>query len=107
MLDGPRYVYLTDHEIARTVHVDELVLVDVDGDGVPVGVEFVAPPSAADCEAVFVRFPELREFRALAAEARLAARVVEVEAAIAEGRLFELVKDLPSVRDQLQEFFEE
>lgn len=44
------------------------------------------------------------ELRALAFERRLAARLAEVERAHAEGRLFELVKDVPSVDDQLREF---
>jgi hypothetical protein len=47
-----------------------------------------------------------RELRAVAAERRLAARLVEVETADAEDRLFELVKDVPSVRDQLREFID-
>jgi len=45
-----------------------------------------------------------RELRADAAERRLAARLVEVEAADAAGRLQELVKDVPPVHDQLREF---
>jgi len=47
-----------------------------------------------------------RELRADAAERRLAARLVEVEAAAAAGRLLELVKDVPPVHDQLREFID-
>lgn len=48
-----------------------------------------------------------REARALMFEDWLMAHLDEVEPAIAEGRLFELVKDAPSVRDQLREFLDD
>jgi len=39
---GSRYVYLSDHPVARTISFDEdsCVMVDMDEDGNPVGVEF-------------------------------------------------------------------
>jgi hypothetical protein len=49
----------------------------------------------------------LEDASAEAAEERIRQRLAELEQAEAEGRLFDLVKDTPSLRDQLQPFLEE
>jgi len=63
---GACYFGLSDAEVARTVHVDDLVMVDVDIHGDPVGVEFAAAPDDEDFERVYERFPQLRDVLAKA-----------------------------------------
>lgn len=59
---GATYLQVSEAEVARTVHLRDLVMVDVDTQDKPVGVEFaVAPEKVTDLmvEAVAKRFPEL------------------------------------------------
>ena len=39
------YVELSDEKQARTVEISDLVMVDVDVEGRPIGVEFAVPPA--------------------------------------------------------------
>jgi uncharacterized protein YuzE len=59
------YVELVDGAaVARTVEVSDLVMVDVDADGRPVGVEFVVPPRRITDDmlhALADRFHELKD----------------------------------------------
>lgn len=59
---GASYYVLSDAHVGRTVHVDELISVDLTEDGHPVGVEFAfgQSPTHADWLAVFNHFPELK-----------------------------------------------
>lgn len=61
---GVTYVRLVGTaEIARTVSIGDLVMVDVDEHDQPIGVEFLVPPgriSAATIERVVERFPSLK-----------------------------------------------
>jgi uncharacterized protein YuzE len=64
------YVYLTDVQppVARTVSLSGLVMVDLDVDGQPVGVEFAVPPAKITdgmLHRVADRFPD--QFKDLAA----------------------------------------
>lgn len=59
---GATYLELVDAPVARTVTVSDLVMVDVDAAGVPVGVEFAVAPgkiTLAMVERVVERFPGL------------------------------------------------
>lgn len=62
---GATYVELVDEAaVARTVEVSDLVMVDVDAQGQPVGVEFVVPPRLITDEMLFAvadRFSDLKE----------------------------------------------
>ena len=68
------YLTLSDAPVARTVHVSDEVVVDVDASGAVVGVEFLLAPAAIEPsvrEALFERFPVVRtalaEFQAAVA----------------------------------------
>lgn len=59
---GATYVELMDGEVAQTVEISDLVMVDVNVHGEPLGVEFVVPPSQITpemIERVVFRFPTL------------------------------------------------
>lgn len=59
---GATYLTLTDGVCASTVHVDDLVMVDVDRDGQPIGVEFAISPRKVTSDMlrlVAKRFPTL------------------------------------------------
>jgi uncharacterized protein YuzE len=61
---GATYVELSDASVARTVSVGDLVMVDVDEHGEPVGVDFaVLPGKITDSMlyAVAERFPPLKD----------------------------------------------
>ena len=61
---GATYVQLTDAAVAGTVSVSDLVMVDVDEAGQPVGVDFAVLPSRISdsmLAAVADRFPSLEE----------------------------------------------
>jgi hypothetical protein len=51
--------------------------------------------------------PEASDSPAAEAERRLAARLDEVEHAVAEGRLVELAKEVPTVDEQLRPYLNE
>ncbi|MDK3255077.1 DUF2283 domain-containing protein [Blastococcus capsensis] len=61
---GATYVELVDGvAVARTIEISDLVMVDVDAEDNPVGVEFVVPPRGITDEMLRVvgkRFPELK-----------------------------------------------
>lgn len=60
---GATYVTLTEHKVARTVSVSDLVMVDLDDQGQPVGVEFVVPPAKITSkmlDRLSDRFPTLK-----------------------------------------------
>ncbi len=68
------YLTLSDAPVAKTVHVSDEVVVDVDASGAIVGVEFLLAPAAIEPsvrEALFERFPVVRtalaEFQAAVA----------------------------------------
>lgn len=68
------YLTLSDAPVAKTVHVSDEVVVDVDASGAVVGVEFLLAPAAiapSVREALFERFPVVRtalaEFQAAVA----------------------------------------
>ncbi len=68
------YLTLSDAPVARTVHISDEVMVDVDASGAVVGVEFLLAPAAIEPpvrEALFERFPVVRtalaEFQAAVA----------------------------------------
>lgn len=59
---GATYYYVTDHAVAKTVCVADVINVDLDSDGEVVGVEFVVAPeriTAADRIELAARFPIL------------------------------------------------
>jgi uncharacterized protein YuzE len=59
---GATYVEVMEGETARTVEISDLVMVDVNASGEPLGVEFVVPPSQITSEMidrVVKRFPTL------------------------------------------------
>jgi uncharacterized protein YuzE len=61
---GATYVAVSDAEVVRTVEVSDLVMVDVDSVGEPVGVDFAMPPAAITdlvVERVLLRFPDLKQ----------------------------------------------
>src|ERR1700733_10951160 len=59
---GAAYLYVTDHPVARTLEFGDLLAVDLDEAGAPVGVEFVGGFYASgDLGVMFVAFPALRE----------------------------------------------
>jgi uncharacterized protein YuzE len=58
-------VVLNDHPVVSTVHVDELVMVDLDEAGEPVSVEFAAPPSETERALLHERFPQFKDLPAL------------------------------------------
>ena len=68
------YLTLSDAPVAKTVHVSDEVVVDLDASGAVVGVEFLLAPAAIEPsvrEALFERFPVVRtalaEFQAAVA----------------------------------------
>lgn len=50
------YIYISDHDVARTVEVDEGTLVDLADDGSVVGIEVIAPSTGWPIEAVLDQF---------------------------------------------------
>jgi uncharacterized protein YuzE len=61
---GATYVELSGAAVAGTVHISDLVMVDVDEAGAPRGIEFaVAPSQITDSmlHALADRFPDLKE----------------------------------------------
>jgi uncharacterized protein YuzE len=61
---GAVYFALTDAPVARTVHVSDLIMVDVDENNHPVGVEFAMVPQQATWDQLgplFNAYPELKE----------------------------------------------
>ncbi len=66
-LVGATYVeLLVERAVARTVSVSDLVMVDLDANGEPVGVEFAVFPgqiTAQMLDRVAERFPTLKELR--------------------------------------------
>ncbi len=64
---GATYVeLLVEHAVARTVSVSDLVMVDLDAHGEPVGVEFAVGPKQITVEMLdrlADRFPTLKDFR--------------------------------------------
>jgi hypothetical protein len=61
---GATYVELSEAPVARTLHVSDVVMVDVDETGTPVGIEFaVLPPDVdrADWYALADLVPEVKE----------------------------------------------
>ena len=61
---GATYFTLRDAPVVRTIHVRDLVMVDVGEDGAPVGVEFALPYKSVtedDLTALFDAFPTLKE----------------------------------------------
>ena len=57
------YVRASDGGVAHSIPVSDLVMVDVDRHGAPVGVEFLCPVTHELVERVVARFPELKEMR--------------------------------------------
>lgn len=59
---GATYVRLSSAPVASTRHVADLVMVDLDSQGEPVGVEFAGgQPDKEDALALFNQFPSLKE----------------------------------------------
>lgn len=61
---GTAYFALSDAPVARTVHISDLVMVDVDDSGHPVGVEFATVPQKLTWDQfapLFNAYPELKE----------------------------------------------
>ena len=61
---GATYVELTDASVARTVNVGDLVTVDVDEAGQPVGIDFAVLPSKITDSMLYAvadHFPALKE----------------------------------------------
>lgn len=62
---GAVYFSLDDRAaVDRTVHVSDLVMVDLDRQGRPVGVEFALPPTQLSwdvLEPLFAQFPSLKD----------------------------------------------
>jgi uncharacterized protein YuzE len=64
---GATYVQLTEGDVARTVNVGDLVSVDVDAHGQPVGLDFAVLPSKITDSMLYAvadRFPALKELAA-------------------------------------------
>ncbi len=68
------YLTLSDAPVAKTVHVSDEVVVDIEASGAVVGVEFLLAPAAIEPsvrQALFERFPVVRtalaEFQAAVA----------------------------------------
>lgn len=60
---GATYVELTGADVARTVNVGDLVSVDVDANGEPVGIDFAVLPSKITDSMLFAiadHFPSLK-----------------------------------------------
>lgn len=63
---GATYLELTDAEVARTVSVSDLVMVDLDARDEAIGVEFAVPPSkitAVMLDGLIEGFPHLKGLR--------------------------------------------
>jgi uncharacterized protein YuzE len=63
---GASYLVLADDTVARTIELSDLVMVDVNAAGEPIGVEFVSSPENRDAiaqglSAVIERWPHLKE----------------------------------------------
>ena len=59
---GATYVQVAEGDVSRTADLSDLVAVDLDDDGVPVGVEFLALPGGVTdlmLDLVAARFPVL------------------------------------------------
>jgi uncharacterized protein YuzE len=48
MKTGAIYVLLSEASVARTLHVSDVIMVDVDEDDTPVGIEFAVPVASVD-----------------------------------------------------------
>ena len=60
---GATYLELADAEVARTVSVSDLVMVDIDAHEEAIGVEFAVPPSKITADMLgrlAERFPQLK-----------------------------------------------
>jgi uncharacterized protein YuzE len=60
------YVQVSDHEVLETVDITDLAMVDIDGLGQPVGVEFLKLPAEITPEMIEVvidQFPALKFLR--------------------------------------------
>ena len=55
------YVRLSDHERSRTVEVDEATYVDVDANGLAIGIEFLYPAQGVALQEVARRFSLLEQ----------------------------------------------
>lgn len=62
---GAFYLALSDRQVAQTVHVDDLVMVDLDDMGQPVGVEFGAPPTETELALLQSTYPDFKALPAL------------------------------------------
>jgi uncharacterized protein YuzE len=63
---GATYLELADAEVARTVSVSDLVMVDLDARDEAIGVEFAVPPSKITADMLYrlaERFPHLKGLR--------------------------------------------
>jgi uncharacterized protein YuzE len=63
-ISGATYRSLTSAVVDRTVHVTDLIMVDVDEHGTPVGVEYAVAPSDLtldDVASLLKAFPSLRD----------------------------------------------
>lgn len=61
---GASYFVLSDEPVAATVHISDLVMVDVDADGAPVAVDVAAPVARVSWETwlrLYERFPTLKD----------------------------------------------
>lgn len=63
-ISGATYRTLTTEPVARTIHVSDVIMVDVDEHGRPVGVEYGVDPSVltlGDVTSLLEAFPNLRD----------------------------------------------
>jgi uncharacterized protein YuzE len=64
MKTGAVYVLLSEGAVARTVDVSDVIMVDIDDDDVPLGIEFAVPVGAVghdDWYALAKVVPEVKE----------------------------------------------
>ncbi len=89
---GASYLRILDAPVARSIHVTDLVMVDVEDSGQPVGVEFTMGTHAAtpeDMRELFRAFPALEKVLLQAGE-RLAAVTLSSGSAIRVGSVSEV-----------------
>ncbi|HEY5202877.1 MAG TPA: DUF2283 domain-containing protein [Acidothermaceae bacterium] len=63
-ISGATYRTLTSEPVARTIHVSDVIMVDVDEHGRPVGVEYGVDPSVltvGEVASLLEAFPNLRD----------------------------------------------
>lgn len=65
---GATYVRLSSDDVARTAHVSDLVMVDLNEHGDPVGVEFVVPPAQVSDKMLWAVADRFESLKPLAAD---------------------------------------